>query len=34
MTKEELQAIKARCEAATPGPWEEVAEWLGMRVEP
>lgn len=26
MTKEELQAIKARCEAATPGPWEEVAE--------
>ena len=22
MTNEQLQAIKARCEAATPGPWE------------
>ena len=22
MTNEQLQAIKARCEKATPGPWE------------
>ncbi len=26
MTDAELQAIKARCDAATPGPWEEVVE--------
>jgi hypothetical protein len=26
MTEEELKAIKARCEAATPGPWKSYIE--------
>ena len=25
MTKEELEAIRARCEAATPGPWHRTS---------
>lgn len=28
MTDEELQAIRARCEAASPAPWEQE-EWSG-----
>jgi DNA repair photolyase len=27
MTKEQLDAIRARCEAATPGPWSKTNSW-------
>jgi hypothetical protein len=32
MTAAELERLKAKCEAATPGPWEYWAEMCGWRI--